>query len=165
MVVNIQTKHDALSNFFNYNYGAKSVKWNTPLNMGSTYARDWYVILIPIWFQNYKFLWFLFQFWFHHGWFRFWLQFQGLPKSMIPIPIPVGNDSNSDSNSNVSQITWFQFWFWFQHHVIPIPIRFHQARLWFRFWFRFRNHLQLCPSYIFWIYPQHQAIIMREVRY
>ena len=89
-----------------------------------TYAWDWHVILIPIWFKNYNFLWFRFQFWFHKGWFRFWFRFLWLPRSMIPIPIPipVASDSDADSDSSVSQKTWFRFWFRFQRHVVLVPI-------------------------------------------
>ena len=99
--------------WLNFYYGAD--QWNEiPV---STYAWEWHVILIPIWFQNYKFLWFWFVLQCLYGWFQFW--FHGLPKSMIQIPIPVA----SDSHSSVSQKTWF----WFKHHVITIPIPTNQT--------------------------------------
>ena len=45
-------------------------QWNEILH--STHAWDWYVNLISIWFQNYKFLWFRFQLWFHLNHLKLW---------------------------------------------------------------------------------------------
>ena len=85
MVVNIQTKHDALCNFL-ITIMVRN-QWNEILH--STWAQHMQEIDMWFWFQNYKFLWFRFQFWFHQGWFRFWFRFQSFPKNLIPIPIPI----------------------------------------------------------------------------
>ena len=92
------------------------MKWNTPLNMGSTYARDRYVILIPelqifmipipilippglipilITIPGFTKI--------HDSdssskWFQFWLQFQCFPNNLIPILILIPASCDSDSN-------------------------------------------------------------------
>ena len=116
MVVNIQTKHDAKTNFFYLQSWCEISEVTYPLNICMRITCDSHTNLISE-----------LQF--------FMIPIPTLiPLGLIPILIPIPRftkicDSNSDSDSSVSQKTWFQF-------------RFKQTRLWFRFWFW--NHLQLC---------------------
>ena len=101
MVVNIETKHDALTNFFLITIiiwiGISEMKCLSHTNLIPELQIFMIVIPTPI------------------------------PLGRIPILIPIPDftkihDSDTDSKSSVSQTTWFRFWFRFQHHVIQIQI-------------------------------------------
>ena len=107
MVLSILIEHEASTNFFsNNNYGAKSVKWNIPLNicMRRHVILNFHTNLI----SELQFFTIPIPTLIPLGLIPIGFRFQDLPKSMIPIP--VDSDSDFDSDSSVSQ-----------KKLIPIP--------------------------------------------